>query len=272
MSKQERKQGFDYIKIPETISNKNVVKTIKKNINYNKIYGLKGFTGKGVKIAVLDSGVPNHKDIKECSDYNIFCKGYNKDNIGHSTMVSGLMFANNPKAITGVSPNAEMLFAKVTNTKRKCTYDSLVAGILWAITKKVDIISISLGTKTNYNILHNAVKKAEEMGIIIVSSSGNKVNTTEYIDYPAKYPESFSVGCSIKTEMSQEKVDFIFKKENLVTTFLNNQYITMSGSSLYTALVSGSVATILEKLKKDKKNVKNINKQVYVELVKLFKN
>ena len=78
---------------------------------------------------------------------------------------------------------------KVVNANGDCSFNAIVAGVLWAIIKQVDIILISLGSQTDYLILHDAIKKAYEQNICIIAASGNK-NT---IEYPASYPEVLSV-------------------------------------------------------------------------------
>ncbi|KKK51245.1 hypothetical protein LCGC14_3116900, partial [marine sediment metagenome] len=61
--------------------------------------------------------------------------------------MAGIIKANNRKSIIGVAPHAKILFSKVVNHKGQCSFNSLVAGVLWSIVKEVDIIVIAMGTQ-----------------------------------------------------------------------------------------------------------------------------
>ena len=251
---------------------KKIVDKIPSTVIYSPyVYGIDNkCTGKGVKIAILDSGCTNHKDIKFEGDKISFCE----DNIivddknGHSTMMAGIIKANNRKSIIGVAPQAKLYFGKVVNHKGQCSFNSLVAGVLWAIVKEVDIIIIAMGTQYDYMVLHDAIKKAREHDICVFAASGDD----EEIDFPAKYDEVFSAGfltrSKKKNDMIRENVDFYMPNKAIYTTYLDNKYVKISGSSVSTAFFAGLGAVLVEQYKKEKK--KNISKLVYVELDRVF--
>lgn len=257
-----------------TIDNKkrHIVDNSPSTIVYSpSAYGIDNrCTGKGVKIAILDSGSTNHKDIKFegekislCDDNTIV-----NDKNGHSTMISGIIKANNKKNIVGLAPHAKLLFCKVVNQKGECEFNSLVAGILWAITKNVDIIVIALGSQYDYKVLHDVIKKAREHNICIFAATGNR----EEIDFPAKYDEVFSTGfltrSKSKNEIIKKNADFYLPNKGLYTTYLNNKYVRISGSSISTAFFAGLAATLVEQYKKERKE--NIPKLVYNNLNDIF--
>ena len=227
-------------------------------------------TGKGVKIAILDSGCTNHKDIKFEGDKISFCDDniVANDKNGHSTMIAGIIKSNNKKSIIGLAPHSKLLFAKVVNHKGECSFNSLVAGVLWAIVKEVDIIVIALGSQYDYRVLHDAVKKARDHGICIFAASGDG----EEIDFPARHEEVFSAGfltrSKKKNELIRKNVDFHLPNRGLYTTYLNNKYVKISGSSVSTAFFAGLGAVLVEQYKKE--NKKNISKLVYSQLDKIF--
>ncbi len=238
------------------IENKIVVK---KNI-FNKIkpvnYSIKEGeieTGKDVKICVIDSGCPVHKDIKLNNTEKIsFCDENScvNDKYGHSTIVSGIIKANNKNSITGVAYNSRLLYAKVVNDAGECSFNSVVAAVLWAIVKKVDIIMIALGTQYDYNILHDSIKKAKRNNICIIAAA--ELDNNSEISYPAKYNQVFSVG-SLKRGKNKdiiEKTDNYVSNKGLYTTYLNNKYIKITGTSIATAYYTGLTAKLIEKYKK----------------------
>jgi subtilisin family serine protease len=251
---------------------RSVVDKIPSTIIYSpSAYGIDNkCTGKGVKIAILDSGCTNHKDIKFEGDKISFCD----DNIivndknGHSTMMAGIIKSNNRKSIIGLAPHSKLLFGKVVNHKGECSFNSLVAGVLWAIVKEVDIIVIAMGSQYDYRVLHDAIKKAKEHGICIFAASGDE----EEIDFPARHDEVFSAGfltrSKKKNEIIRKNVDFCLPNRGLYTTYLDNKYVKISGSSVSTAFFAGLGAVLVEQYKKEKK--RNISKLVYFHLNKIF--
>ena len=235
------------------------------------LYGINnGCTGKGVKIAILDSGCPNHKDIKIDGDKISFCdeNAIVNDNNGHSTMVTGIIKASNKKSIIGIAPHAKMLFSKVVTHKGKCSFNSLVAGVLWAIVKDVDIIVIALGTKYDYRVMYDAIKKAREYGITVFAASGEN----EQCDFPARYDEVISAGFltrgKAKNEIIKKNTDLQLPNKGMYTTHLDNKYVKISGSSVSAAFFAGLGAVLVEQYKKE--NKKNIPKLVYNQLNKIF--
>jgi len=132
-------------------------------------------TGKGVKIAILDSGYPQHKSIKISGEKASFCEENIdiEDKIGHATMIAGIINANDKKSIVGFAPHASLLYGKIVNNKGICDFNSLVAGILWAIVQEVNIIVMALGTQYDYIVLQEVIKKAINHNILIFAAAGD---------------------------------------------------------------------------------------------------
>lgn len=267
----------DNIKI-ERKDRRDIIENLKKPIVYSpSAYGVDNFcTGKKVKIAVLDSGCPRHKDIKIGGDKISFCEGNigTTDQNGHATMIAGIIAANNKKSIIGIAPHAELLYGRIINNKCICGFNSLVAGVLWAIVKEVDIIVIALGTQYDYMVLRDVVKKARNYGICVFSAAGDKnIDKKWQIDFPARYEDVISTGFlkrgKSQNEIIRKKVDFCLPNKGLYTTYLDNKYIKVSGSSISTAFYAGLAAVLVEQYKKEGK--KDIPTMVYSKLKSIFK-
>lgn len=237
------------------------------------------FSGKGVKIGIIDSGRPFHKDIKDIGCSNNFCKDskskdYN-DVLGHSTMISGIIGAKNKDSIVGLAPDSILHFAKVIDKNKFIDYNCVVAAIIWSIVRDFDIIVLSLGTQCGYQLLQDSIKKAYENGICIISAAGEQNKENEYEpNYPSRYSEVLSVG-----EYSDEnkrniknKCDIALPKKKYITTYLNNKFANVSGSSISTAIVTGICSLIIEKIKKENVNTNKecIPSMVYTELKNIF--
>ncbi len=257
---------------------RNMVDQLGETIVYSPMaYGIDNrCTGKKVKISILDSGCPRHKDVKIMGDKISFCEenlGY-YDSHGHATMLAGIINSRNKKAITGLAPHAEIQYGRVINNKNMCSFNSLVAGVLWSIVKKVDIIVIAMGTQYDYIVLQDAIKKAREHGICVFAASGDKnIDKNWQIDFPARYDSVISTGFmtknKVKNEILRKKVDFNLPYKSLYTTYLDSKYVKVSGSSVSTAFYAGLAAVLIEQYKKEKKM--DIPTEVYAKLKSVFK-
>lgn len=127
-------------------------------------------TGKGVKIAVIDSGVHiRHPHIVSPSTFGVVLASDEagatwEDQIGHGTAVMA--------AIQEKAPEAEYHAVKLFGPSLRSTARRLVEAIEWSISNRMDLINLSLGT-TNFDYkddLQILVRKALDAGCLIVSA------------------------------------------------------------------------------------------------------
>src|SRR5690606_23110403 len=108
------------------------------------------YTGKGVRIGIIDSGISSHPDLRISGGVSIvnYTESYHDDN-GHGTHVAGIIGAlDNTIGIKGVAPEADLFAIKVFSHDNTGSLIDVIRGIDWAITNKMDIINLSLGTDT----------------------------------------------------------------------------------------------------------------------------
>ncbi|MFB8733024.1 S8 family serine peptidase [Bacillus sp. SL00103] len=116
-------------------------------------------TGKNVKVAVLDTGISPHEDLKVSGGKSFvkYTTSY-KDDQGHGTHVAGTIGAlNNDYGTVGVASGAKLYAVKVLDKKGEGDLYSLLRGIDWAISNKMDIMNLSLSFEDNIPILQSAV-------------------------------------------------------------------------------------------------------------------
>ncbi len=238
------------------------------DFNIEKLWN-EGLSGRGIRIAVLDSGLSlphpdlvlesgNQKDLSE--------SGSITDQTGHGTHVTGIIKAsNNGLGIKGIAFNSEFYFAKITNDNIGDSVEYLISGMEWAIEKNVDIISISNGLASGDPSLKKSIEKAAGKNILIVCAAGNKTESTgNDILYPAKYTHVLSIGGLTRTKdplpdtINAHQTNLFAPGENILSTHLNKSYKPLSGSSQATPFVAGVAALLLEAKRKLDKSCKGI--------------
>ncbi|MEK3764666.1 S8 family peptidase [Solibacillus sp. FSL K6-4121] len=214
-----------------------------------------GFTGKGVKIAIIDSGVANHSDLTIAGGVTFVGNSYDDDH-GHGTHVAGIIAGkHNGTGVAGIAPNAEVYALKAIGKDGKGDVANVLKAIDWAIENKMDIINLSFGDLEYAKSLHEGVKKATDNGIMIVAASGNEGNdsgTGNTINYPARHDEVISVA-SINHQLKRSSFsgtgdtnDFAAPGEEIYSTYLNGQYATYNGTSMATPHITGLLALLME--------------------------
>ncbi|MEV0789129.1 S8 family serine peptidase [Kribbella sp. NPDC050459] len=110
-----------------------------------------GYTGKGVKVAVLDTGVDEtHPDLAgKVSEAVSFVPGLDAtDKHGHGTHVADTIVGSGAASggrYKGVAPDATLLVGKVLDNNGGGSESDIIAGMQWAATQGADVISMSLG-------------------------------------------------------------------------------------------------------------------------------
>lgn len=217
--------------------------------------------GKGIKIAILDSGVDSkHADLVHCIKKTLKVSELQKqenseiyDDVSHGTAVAGIIagYPSTPKGILGIAPESEIISIDVTDdADGKIESSAVVEGIYMAIREKVNIISISVGLQNESTSLHNAIKSAYDNNIIIIASAGNYTNTK--LLYPAAYDEVLCVGAKNKDgdilfpkNYSGKKILYL-PGENIVTTLPNQEYGAIFGTSAAAPILTGTIAIMLQ--------------------------
>lgn len=121
------------------------------------------------------------------------------DLVGHGTHISGIIAAaQDEQGISGVIQNVEILPVKVSGSTDEIqednTTDIFAKGILYALKQNVDIINLSVGWSSNEDslLVSELIKKAHELGVLVVIAGGNSAHSTE--TYPCAYNEVICVG------------------------------------------------------------------------------
>lgn len=223
-----------------------------QSINVPLAWGT-GYTGKGVKVAVIDSGISPHEDLviaggKSFVDYTT---SYYDDN-GHGTHVAGIIAArDNGFGINGVASEAELYAIKSFNQNGTTYLSNIIAGIDWAISNDMDIINLSLGAQVGTVAFQNMVDKAYNEGILLVAAAGNDgTGLGDTVDFPARYSSVIGVG-AIDQQNSHAtfsstgpSIEVVAPGVSILSTFSNGSYASLDGTSMATPFVAGYLALL----------------------------
>ncbi len=242
----------------------------------------RGIAGKGIKIAILDTGIDFNNAELQIDLTKSFLETTEtvQDENGHGTKVAGIIGADiNNYGVVGLAPEVSIIAGKVTNDGGNVSFEALIEGIKWSIEEKVDIINISLEFPTGTTELHEIIKEANNNNIIIIASSGSHERNSEIngIAFPARYDEVISVDMQIEaTSISQKQDEKIYGKidirapgTNIIVPFFDNKLTVSSGPSFSTAYVSGYTALLIQKYREDEKHynreilIKDLNNAIY---------
>ncbi|MEO0377243.1 MAG: S8 family serine peptidase [Cyanobacteria bacterium P01_A01_bin.17] len=119
----------------------------------------------------------------------------------HGTMVSGVIAANSKKGAVGIAPKAKILPVRVLGIEGYGSMIDIAEGILYAASRKVDVINMSLGSSFPSSVHQEIVQEVltENPNLVIVASSGNEATRPGYhgeVGYPAGYPGVVAVGAT----------------------------------------------------------------------------
>jgi len=215
-------------------------------------------TGKGVKVAVVDSGISKHKDLRDNikGEFNaIDPKKSAIDDFGHGTHVAGIIAAKDNKiGVVGVAPDVDLYAVKVLDAMGAGYLSDLAEGIEWCINNGIQVINLSVELQKDFPLLSYTINRALSADIIIVAAAGNTFGKS--VTYPAAYEGVISVSAidtnnNIAEFSAIGKIDFCAPGVDIYSTYLGNNYTTMSGTSMAAPHVSGVIALILSDLRND---------------------
>ncbi len=213
-----------------------------------------GSTGRGVKVAVIDSGidgthphlhgtVQGYVAVYEKNGSIICDRGPHEDSCGHGTACAGI--------IRTIAPDCELYSVKVLGKGLVGKGPAFLAGLQWAIEHGMHVCNMSLGTtkKDFFAALHELVDLAYFQNISLIAAANN----LPVPSYPSMFAEVISVAAHAENDQDRfyynptPPVEFGALGVNVKVPWLKGQSITATGNSFAAPHVTGFVAKILEK-------------------------
>jgi serine protease AprX len=181
----------------------------------------RGVTGRGVTVAVLDTGVaPTVPDLAgrlvqvtdDPTGRTAPCKNLSgeldcNDRYGHGTFIAGLVAGSGASSggqWKGVAPEASILSVKAAGADGSADVSNILAAIQWVVSFKerynIRVLNLSLGTDSTQDWrvdpLNYAVERAWEAGMTVVVAASNNGPAPKTITKPADDPWVITVGAT----------------------------------------------------------------------------
>ncbi|NHE59744.1 S8 family serine peptidase [Cyclobacterium plantarum] len=231
------------------------------------------FTGKGVKLAVLDTGMYlAHPDFASRQMVTkSFIRGESVDDInGHGTHCAGIAVGGTrgESGIRyGTASEANLYVGKVLSNAGVGSDSGILAGMEWAVEEGCRVISMSLGASveedSNYSNIYNELAgMAMDMGTLIIGAAGNDSRRSQgrisAVNHPANCPNILAVGAlDRRSEIADFScgglnpngglVDIAGPGVEVFSSWKTPQeYAILSGTSMATPFVAGVAAQLLE--------------------------
>lgn len=214
----------------------------------------KNRTGKGVEIAIIDSGVDAaHPDlsgkiveaVEAQADFKrvLFVPSTSGDSAGHGTACAGI--------ISSLAPDARLYSIKVLGAQASGDGQAFLAGLEYAIKRRFRIVNLSLGTTKPqfFAPLHDLLDRAYQAGCIVVAAANNLPQPS----FPSVFCSSL---ISVSKTDQNDPLNFGFKfgevieltapGVNVRTAWLNGGYKSLTGNSFACPHIVGIIARLLE--------------------------
>ena len=208
--------------------------------------------GNGTKLAILDTGIADHPDLKVKGGVSFVDKktSYVDDN-GHGTHVTGTIAAlDNNSGVVGVAQKSDIYAVKVLDNNGYGTISQVIQGIEWSMNNDINIVSMSFGTLKDSKALHDIIIQANDKGLLLVAAAGNGGPGEETETYPARYSEVISVGAVTQAHQitsyssTGSEIDVVAPGDGILSTTSDGEYGFLSGTSMAVPHVSGAAAVI----------------------------
>ena len=247
--------------------------TYPKTIGADQLWAA-GITGKGVGVAVIDSGVSGDlADFKNAAGHsritaNVIADATATrpgDDVGHGTHVAGIIAGNSFNrdagdpargAYVGIAPEANLITVKAADDNGDSTVLDVITALQFVVEHKDDlnirVVNLSMSSDTPGSYLDDpldaAVEFAWHAGIVVVAAAGNRGDAADAVQYaPGNDPYVISVGAADEgnTPDPSDDVTATFSSRGITQDAFAKPELTAPGARIVAPLAMGSAFAAL---------------------------
>lgn len=248
-----------------------------------QIEAVAGLAGEAVTVAVLDTGVGRHPDLRgKVVAFRDFVNKRNLmyDNNGHGTHICGIICGSGELSqgrYAGIAPGARLVVGKVLDEKGDGLTAHMLEGLDWILENRISmgirVLNISVGIgelndRQKEAALRQKIEQVWDAGIVVVCAAGNKGPGNDSISAIGNCEKVITVGChdgeycldnpkQCSTYSGRGKLMGTVRKPDLVAPgtdvrscnvnyHISGAYTVKSGTSMATPVVAGASALLLQ--------------------------
>ncbi|HEV3344692.1 MAG TPA: S8 family serine peptidase [Pirellulales bacterium] len=245
-----------------------------------------GYTGAGYSVAILDTGIDYNNPAfagHYLTGWNFVSNNGNPmDDNGHGTHVAGIIASNDPNH-PGVAPGVGIISLKVLDSSGTGTFGNIDLGLQWVAAHQqqyhIAAVNMSLGagnfSTEPWTMLDSDLQTLRDEGVFVAASSGNSYfsyGSQEGLAFPAinnlvasvgavwngsygsvtwaSGAEDYTTTADQITSFTQRgpQLDILAPGAFITSTYLNDTWATMAGTSMASPVVAGAALDILQAL------------------------
>ncbi|MBI2875269.1 MAG: S8 family peptidase [Candidatus Tectomicrobia bacterium] len=223
--------------------------------------------GTGIKVAIIDTGIDTkHPDLSVAGGIS-FASGRSSnfnDGNGHGTHVAGIVAAlDNAIGVVGMAPGVKLYAVRVLDSSGSGTLSRVIKGLDWAANNRMQVANMSLGGAGYSSAMCSSIANAVGKGVTVVVAAGNSASDASGFT-PANCLEAITVSAMADSNGISggggpmtpygaddtfatfsnfgSNVDIAAPGVNIYSTYKDQRYATLSGTSMATPHVSGAAA------------------------------
>jgi hypothetical protein len=206
--------------------------------------------GRGVKIAVLDTGVQSSSAFRSSiSSINLVDLPANSaTQNGHGTAVASVIIGYD-SLTPGVAPGADILSVRIADDNGQSDSFLLAKGIIAAVDAGAGLINISMGSQGDSALVRSAIAYARNAGSLIIAAAGN--NGLDKVSYPAANEGVIAVGAvdalgsHLDFSNSGNAVAISAPGLGVNAVWSGDQPAGVTGTSFSSPIIAGAIAAVM---------------------------